>query len=223
MKRYATLCWVSFTCLSLLCQAQEPQKPGLRSFGNAEWEATYHHKQALIPSTEGSPHLLSRILVTRFDDTKREILHWDNGKKTERWLYRHMLLYQVSPADNATIILDEAPEGKDLIARDFPDLSWTLHTLAKREESKFGKRCWYYEEELDPSNARLADESRRSNRRRAWVDVDTGLPVAAENDQYSVEYRFLTLAPPPLALGSEFEKRIRATIEVEENEQRRVR
>ena len=155
-----------------------------------------------------SPRMVRISMEKTGEDLHKETL-WENGKTDNLWIYHGWVIFQ--PIDFATDQATALPVNSRMspvrgeTRVDFPDLSWLVPKAFVKTVTYHGQRCDYYEDKeapplvggdiLNPVVFKGA---------RAWIDVNTRLPVAVENDAVLKKYHFPKEAPDRIRLTGIF-------------------
>ncbi len=153
-------------------------------------------------ATIPAPVLLRRE-VTKGRDIRRDVLFSSDGTKSERWFYHGMDFVQIR--SGSILIMDPSSnEGAPNYGgyRDFPELEWVDARNFTKAEKAGGVLCFRYRYN---GNERGSSVRTVHPGMEAWIDVETGRPVAFEDGGDRYVYEFSSSTPESLRLPAAFQ------------------
>jgi hypothetical protein len=157
--------------------------------------------------------------VTKNADTRREIILWSDGAKSERWFYKGMLLSE-QPGNSDIYIqspeqLAGTPGFSGYTKMDFPELAWISGDAYQDVVKLENRTCYHYK------GQNIADEASSNPRNpsvevlskstlEALIDAGTKLPAVFNNEKYRMVYSFKLTKPERLTLPERFEKALKS-------------
>ncbi len=197
----------AFATSGLLAQSPAASMPYYKAIApDTEWVI----KVTSLKKSQG--RAFTEIRGQRSADLRHEIISWGD-LTTERWLTGDFLLE--TAAEQPGVMM--TPYAKIASAREkrlaeLPELDWLNPARRKGSAEVKGKTCHYYEytevvsQEIDAEirerikAGKLTGSLDSTSVYKAWIDVQTGLPVAYESPDYRYEYEF-ALAKEKLRLS----------------------
>jgi hypothetical protein len=116
---------------------------------------------------------------------------WSNGQVSESWLAEGYAL-ELPPEYPMVLVTPPGARRSRLLpgAGGFPGVEWLDLKYFREVVTLEGRRCFHYRQE--------------ESRLEAWVEVKSGLPLAASDDTYRYHYTYLTAPETPLVLPENF-------------------
>ena len=167
------------------------------------WEITLSKNPRKNSGTEPT-RILKHISGKRAKFIRHEEFQWSD-RETDQWTIGRMVLRTSN--DGKSLLptkLSNNPENIERRLSQFSELTWVAPAHYKETVKEEGRLCHYYEfKETMFDQASENGEPARSSEtvqyeRRAWIDAETGFPVASENPDYRFVYTFSTFSPPVL-------------------------
>jgi hypothetical protein len=187
------------------------------------WRIKFSSKLSspITGGTAATQRYIKESQVKKTTSKKQVVNLWSDGGEAEIWHVNGLILYHQPQFTTGDVAI--YPPGSsggldylmtDFSESDFPTLSWIDDEAYKRRESYNGQQCFYFES--DPKVIlQKANETARGGMRdtavpamKAWIAVDTKLPVAVEIGGTIQEYTFSKDAPKTLTLPPLFEKKL---------------
>ena len=152
--------------------------------------------------TDREPWVLKAIEVTRSRGLTRSRFKWANGKSSEIWWTNQPKAMLAEKPDGAAVEFDSMLVGIGHLLPDSDMFGWVREKNFVKEIEHKGKRCLYFEDKVEAVNQVPGHVNRREDApqevsvtlHRAWIDTETGLPVALDDGQNIYSFQFL---PPP--------------------------
>ncbi len=209
IKPRSIVCWVlmlpgfSFAELSSITPPQEPILA--RAPASSQWTVRVTPRRqsstASDPAQEDGPVLLRQIVVTKSGDVRRQIKSYSNGSSTVEWFKGSVFF---SPGTNSSLYLMMdarfEPTQFDPSEIDFEMMEWlkSEHFVkAVKVNDRVAYEFEYKPVEIDENDSyaehrRTLMEQRgiRVGATKAWVDVETRLPISMTDEQYSYAFEF---------------------------------
>ena len=187
----------------------------------SSWSLEYVYQKGL---PDGAPPRPTSATVTKWKDQRRDQITLSNGSTTENWRIDPIAIVGNQSGEGYTLLIPGLNESsKALVSGDFPNLAWITPTLASGKANRDGRECLVYswekaaieepsppnsENETDPDSiaryqselqkylaARTANPLSPNRPTRAFIDAESLRPVALEDDQKTITYRFDAPAP----------------------------
>lgn len=185
-------------------EAQEsPTAPYVNTPGKlARWQVQFRSlnanpepESAQQEQTQLSPEV-KEVLFSRTGDLTRVQTRWSNGGVTESWLAQGYAM-ELPPGYPLILVTPPGVSRGRLMNSDgyYPGLDWLDLKYFRAVIQVDGKPCFHYHHpdlELD-----------------AWIDVQTNLPVAAQDRDYRYRYTFLAPPEPGQTLPEPFQAALR--------------
>jgi hypothetical protein len=142
------------------------------------WIAEYANS---LPVSDGS----RRVVRTTVDHTKsvtRVVEEKADGSSVERWFADGFEIRRVAGLDEPVVTPPENPpdsQTPDYVRVFFPRLSWIGEKTFQAKEKKFGREVYVFEAPYGSASTQ-----------RAYIAVDTLLPVALETSTLKIRHSF---------------------------------
>lgn len=196
LHRILVFASLALAAASPLSAQQAPKQPYLKPLPDfVEWtievgdgEAQANAPQDPAQNAEADP-VRKKIIVTKMAQDRREIEIWSNGAKTEIWAVGKRLLYEFPGNEKIT-------NTQRLDFSDFSEFQWLSPKNFRGVEKFEGKPCYVFREKLPGSEFEWS----------AWVDMQSGRPVALLREDGLRKYRFHETPPSREALPERFAK-----------------
>ncbi len=182
---------------ALIEKVPPPSPPYVKQAGSSDgWIIHFPAPPATLSSAlPGTPKqkTIKEIDVTKLDDKRREIFVWNNGSTSQHWYYSGLELSQDANATfvSATNPFKASEETAAKAKSDFYDFAWiTLNDFVGKTNSP-------------PNNSpKGLMMPAPLGAVEAWINIETGLPVAIKDARGQRTYQFtgetvasLTLPP----------------------------
>jgi len=168
------------------------------------WEITV---QKNPNANKGVPRtrFLTHISGKRSEDMRHEKYVWTD-RETDRWMIGRMLIETGNDGNSLLPTkLSRNPEKIEKRLSEFQELNWIAPVHYKRIEQCENKTCHFYEFIETMIDDEPADDPESAGKprviryeRRAWIDIESGRPIASENPDFRFVYSFSTFSPPKL-------------------------
>jgi hypothetical protein len=202
---------------------------------SAEWTVAYANKHAdtnkpgKAPAASEMPdadmptaRVLKEIKVTKMAGTRREIYVWSDGQKTERWIYKGMILSEQPDLPDIYILTPNQLKGlpgsssSEYDKSDFPELAW-VSPKSYVDLARYGTHpCYHYQAKQTVDTSPFSEPTLNQAGERisepppatlqAWIDGSTKLPVAIDDGNSLLILSFKTSEVHDLKLPARFEK-----------------
>jgi len=149
------------------------------------------------PTAESEGELSKRrVVVTKSDGMRREQSFWENGKVTETWYAKGLVMQQIPTWPDDQLIVQRAGGGgsaPDVSQSDFPELAWVTATNYKGLGHFKGREFHHFQ----------TAES------EVWLDPESLRPVAAREGLGPIwTYEYPAVASGPLQMPKLFADRL---------------
>ena len=162
----------------------EPAEKG--STAHEQWKQL----QKILPA-------ITKIAVSKSGNRLREVTDYAQGTSDERYCVEGMQFLRM-----ATFVPGDISVGAVTSNQDFPELGWiTLENFTGIQTAQ-EKKCFVFVSESE------------GDRKEAWIDATTKLPVKFNDATYDRLYEFLPLKPSDLDPSPAIAKRVAACIPV---------
>jgi|GEM_PF-3212711 len=198
----------------------EPKEPFIAAPAErARWEviATPRSREQSGPDTtkptgegKAGSRYIKRRVVTRTGEIAREIQEWSDGGRSVLWMVGELLL--VEPADSGPIQLINprtTPFEKLRNRAEFEGFEW-LHRANYRKPVPYkGRQAYLFEGKARRIAHTVSEEIVYQVKKKALVDVQTGLPILLDDGSVKHEFHFFPTPSAPLVLPPAVEARLR--------------
>jgi len=190
--------------------------------GADEAKAAQKNTGTQAPAGPDQKATIVRVVVDKWKDKRREVTVWSTGEKVEKWILPNAAIFQQRGTDAIYIFpLTGAGRGASLAAislgeTDFAEFEWITKDAFKGVVKVDDRECYLYEGVLPtiPSGnspgSQAFDGGSKQPVLKAWVDVNTRLPVAILSGQVLRKYSFEGSAGPaqelPVAFAQQLSK-----------------
>jgi len=150
------------------------------------------------PTTQPEGELSKlRVIVTKGDRIRRQQSFWTNGKVTETWYAKGIVMQQLPTWPEDQLLVQRAGgrgSAPDVSQNDFPELAWVSATCYKGLGTFKGRECHYF---------------KWGEGEEVWLDTDTLRPVAARESLSPLwTYEYPVAASVPLQMPKLFADRL---------------
>jgi len=152
---------------------------------------------AEVPSSTPLPTL---VTVDQDGEMRVSKVRWSNGRTRSTWSIPKMRLFMTEDPNGKTVIISKS--GLFQLPFSFKEFDWV--SMKNRVESKpveyDGVMCYHHKGETYSSDI-VTNETVKTFEVEAWIDAQTGLPVALDNGLLLGKFEFApmegTLEMPP--------------------------
>ncbi len=181
--------------------------------GPAKWTVTVtpsHAADAPVPPV--TRPMLSRLEVSQDEQAQVAIATWSSGTTQQRIFLRksHQILVQ-EPDGNVLAVPEAGSRGREFN----PGFDKTAFTWVKpsalvepKPITYQGKLCLHYKATIPvpKGDDAVPGQAEASMTVEAWIDPQTGLPVAYDDGTSHADYTFLPPPYPPVVIPVEFQR-----------------
>lgn len=189
----------------------------------------------------GAPRELKKLTVIKAGATRQIISSWSDGTTTERWIIpgfqlverpgqKDIYMYTSSGLSHSSSSLE------DYSGSDFPEFSWLAESNYSRVESFSKTKCWAFQgdavssisSKMLPMLIQLKNSSAVSKGasatppkpapaifKKAWIDIDTKLPVALDDGTRIQVFTFLPAPAQAPEMPARFAKVVKDCVDVQ--------
>jgi hypothetical protein len=163
------------------------------------------------PPVSPPPSMLSDMIIKN-NGLRKEAIIWSNNTRTEKWIVDTSIFTQPKPgapfSASSAIWAGITAIGENY--PDFPDLVWVGLSNFKSVETKNGQKCFVYYWSESGQGIRPLDSPLPLEPTTVWVNIDTKLPVAVENQHEKAVYTY-NLPLVSLTLPAECQEMVKQT------------
>lgn len=216
----------------VLCASEEAPKPpfiatpseGSRWIidytGDNKAKASEQKADALGMAGPDQKTTVVRVEVDKWKGKRRELTVWSTGERVEKWVLPEAAIFQQRGTDAIYIFpLRGAGRGAALSAvsageTDFAEFEWITKDAFKETVEVEGRKCYLFEGARSPVSggnnpaSQGAESVSKQPALKAWVDVNTKLPVAILIGGVLRKYSFEDSAGPAKELPAAFSQQL---------------
>ncbi|MEM6822319.1 MAG: hypothetical protein AAF558_10310 [Verrucomicrobiota bacterium] len=168
----------------------------------AAWTLVVRQKEEVGTNGENAtevsqrPEILS-VRVTKIDSRQRKIIRWKDGREEELFFIDQFMIDQSPDNQKVYVTNMDIIAEPDHLYRDsgFYGVGWLEEQYFVGTKEMEGKECFYFER---------PHPIVESIKQRAWIDMKSKLPVAAEGMNGLVIYEFRSRSSGDVRLPTEF-------------------
>jgi hypothetical protein len=189
--------------------------------GPLAWSVTvkYHDQndeESSVSPSQPARRRFAAIQIERAGNLRRDRVQWTDGTKSETWWSMDPAFVMFEDPRIGGILASPPDYSFDRMRLDETAFNWIRSSQMAKEVRYLGRPCFYYQAE-ERTSGREGDQTElvqvsslpagedSSAARQAWIDRETGLPVALiVGGQATYLFSFSETPPETLTLPSKF-------------------